>query len=69
MDTFDYFSRDFVYPVYSDRKFNILKKEFVFGKKLSLGKLLAQASARRYEKYYAHRYPPYKLHFELEVLE
>ena len=66
-DTFDYFSKDFVYPIYSDKKFNIIKKEFIFRRKLGMGSLLSKLSARRYEKYHSHRYPPYKLHFELEI--
>lgn len=66
-DTFDYFSKDFVYPIYSDKKFNIIKKEFIFRRKFGMGSLLSKLSARRYEKYHSHRYPPYKLHFVLEI--
>lgn len=68
-DTFDYFSKDFVYPIYTDKKFNIIKKEFRFTREFGIGSILAKFSARRYEKYYAHRYPPYKLYFELELLK
>ena len=67
--TFDYFLQDFVYPVYTQRKYRMIRKEFIFHRKWGMGQTLSRISARRYEKYYAHRYPPYRLFFELEAIK
>ena len=67
--TFDYFLADFVYPIYTDRKYRMIQKKFLFRRKWGMGQILSKLSARRYEKYYAHRYPPYRLFFELEVVK
>ena len=67
--TFDYFTGDISYPVYSKKKFKMLKKEFIFRKPYALGKWLAKLSTIRYEKYYCHRSPPHGLYFEIEVIK
>jgi SAM-dependent methyltransferase len=69
IDSFDYFTKELKYPIYTKEKFKIIKKEFKFRRKFGISALLARISPRRYEKYYAHRFPPYGLHFELEVLK
>lgn len=68
-DSFDYFLEDFGYPKYTDRTYHMIKKEFIFNRKLGIGNLLARLSPRRYEKYYAHRYPPYNMYFELQTVK
>ncbi|MBI4430835.1 MAG: class I SAM-dependent methyltransferase [Candidatus Omnitrophica bacterium] len=68
-DSFDYFLEDFGYPRYTDRKYRMIRKEFIFNRKFGIGNLLAKISPRRYEKYYCHRYPPYNMYFELEVVK
>lgn len=67
--TFDYFLEDFTYPIYTDRKYRMIRKEFIFSRKWGLGRILSTLSTRRYEKYYARRFPPYRLFFELEVIK
>ncbi|MBI2871436.1 MAG: methyltransferase domain-containing protein, partial [Candidatus Omnitrophica bacterium] len=67
--TFDYFLEDFLYPVYTHRKYRMIERHFIFHRKWGMGSLLARISPRRYEKYYAHRYPPYRLSFELEAVK
>lgn len=69
IDSFDYFTEELKYPVYTKEKFKILKKEFKFGRKFGISTILAKLSPRRYEKYYSHRFPPYGLYFELEVVK
>ena len=69
IDTFDYFTKELQYPVYTKEKFRVIKKEFRFTRKSGLGAILARFSPRRYEKYYSRRFPPYGLYFELEVLK
>lgn len=68
-DSFDYFDMDFQNPRYTELKFKLLKKEFVFKRKWGIASILAGFSKRRYEIYYSHRYPPYKLHFEISVIK
>ena len=68
-DSFDYFLESFNYPRYTDRKYRMIKKEFIFSRKFGIGSWLAKMSPRRYEKYYCHRYPPYNMYFELEVVK
>lgn len=67
--TFDYFTGDIDYPIYTNKKFKMIKKKFIFRKPYSIGKYLAKLSARRYEKYYCHRFPPCGLYFEIEVIK
>lgn len=67
--TFDYFLEDFTYPIYTDRKYRMTRKELLFRRKWGLGRILYSLSARRYEKYHAYRYPPYRMFFELEVVK
>lgn len=67
--TFDYFTGDVDYPIYSQKKFKMITKQFIFRKKVCLGKLLVTFSPRRYEKYYCHYDPPHGLYFELEVIK
>lgn len=67
--TFDYFLEDFTYPVYTSRKYRMIRKKFIFRRKWGMGQILSKLSPRRYEKYYAQRYPPYRLFFELEVVK
>lgn len=67
--TFDYFLEDFTYPIYTDRKYRMIQRRFIFTRKWGLGSILSSLSPRRYEKYYAHRSPPYELFFELEVVK
>jgi len=67
--TFDYFTEDFVYPIYTPRKYRMVRKELLFSRKWGMGNLLYRISARRYEKYHAHRYPPYRMFLELEVVK
>ncbi|MBL7129859.1 MAG: class I SAM-dependent methyltransferase [Candidatus Omnitrophica bacterium] len=69
IDSFDYFTRELKYPVYTKEKFKIIKKDFIFRRKFGISAILAKISPRRYEKYYSHRFPPYGLYFELEVLK
>ncbi len=69
IDTFDYFDENFQNPRYTDKKFKLTKKEFVFKRKWGLAAILAKFSVRRYEIYHSHRYPPYKLQFELMVVK
>jgi len=69
IDTFDYFSKDFRYPIYTNKKYKILKKEFIFNRNWGIGAILARISARRYERYYCHRFPPYNMYFELEIIK
>ncbi len=69
IDSFDYFTQELKYPVYTKEKFKIIKKEFKFRRKFGISAILAKVSSRRYEKYYSHRFPPYGLYFELEVLK
>jgi ubiquinone/menaquinone biosynthesis C-methylase UbiE len=69
IDTFDYFTDDFEYPIYTDKKYRMIKKEFIFTRKWGLGAMLARVSPRRYEKYHCHRSPPYNMYFELEVIK
>jgi SAM-dependent methyltransferase len=68
-DSFDYFLEKFQYPIYTDFKFKMLKKEFRFRHKWGISAFLARLDPWRYEKYYAHRFPPYGLYFELEVVK
>jgi SAM-dependent methyltransferase len=67
--TFDYFTGEIDYPIYSQKKFRMVEKRFIFRKKYSIGGFLAMLSSRRYEKYYCHHYPPHGLYFELEVIK
>lgn len=67
--TFDYFTGDIDYPVYTNLKFRMIKRELLFRKKYCIGKCLARFSTRRYEKYYAHRWPPSGMYFEMIVLK
>lgn len=67
--SFDFFLEDFGYPQYSDRKYRMIEKRFIFNRKFGIGNILARLSPRRYEKYYAHRFPPYNMYFELEVVK
>lgn len=69
IDSFDYFTKELRYPVYTEEKFKIIKKEFRFSRNFGISAILAKISRRRYEKYYSHRLPPYGLYFELEVLK
>lgn len=69
IDTFDYFTEDFKYPIYSDKTYRMLKKEFIFNRKWGIGAILAGISARRYERYYCHRFPPYNMYFEMQVIK
>jgi len=69
IDTFDYFTEDFQYPVYTDKKYKMLKRELLFKRKFGMGAMLARFSQRRYEKYYSHRFPPYTMDFELQVIK
>jgi hypothetical protein len=47
----------------------MVQKRFIFNRKWGMGSMLSSLSARRYERYHAHRYPPYELFFELEVVK
>ncbi len=69
IDTFDYLTIDFNYPIFSDKKYKMLRKEFIFNKRWWIGAILAKISPRRYEKCYSHRFPPYNMYFELEVIK
>lgn len=69
LGTFDYFTGEVLYPRYSKLKFKMLKKELRFRKKYCTGKIYAFFSARRYEKYYCHRCPPYSIYFEIEIVK
>jgi len=69
IDTFDYFTEDFRYPIYTDKKYRMLKKEFIFNRKWGIGAILARLSPRRYERYYCHRFPPYNMYFEMQVIK
>ena len=69
LGTFDYFTGDISYPKYSDRQFRMITKGFTFPHALALGKLLASWSTARYEKYYAHRWPPHQMFFVLEAVK
>ena len=69
LGTFDYFTGDISHPKYSDRQFRMAAKGLTFPHALSLGKLLASWSTARYEKYYAHRWPPHQMFFVLEVVK
>lgn len=65
--TFDYFTGDVDYPIYSDKKYEYVEKKLIFRKKLSIGRMLAAISARRYEKYYCHLFPPHGMYFKLRI--
>ena len=69
IDTFDYFTEDFKYPIYSDKKYKMIKKEFIFNRSWGLGAILARISPRRYERYHCHRFPPYNMYFEMQVIK
>jgi len=69
IDTFDYFTEGFEYPIYTNKKYRMIKKEFIFTRKCGFGAILARISPRRYEKYHCHRFPPYNMYFELEVIK
>lgn len=69
IDTFDYFTEGFNYPIYTDKKFRMLKKEFIFNRKWGISAILAKTSRRRYEKFYCHRFPPNNMYFELEIIK
>ena len=68
-DTFDYFTVDFDYPIYTQRKYKIIERELIFKRRWGMGYLLSRLSVRRYEKYHSHRYPPYGMNFELEIVK
>ena len=67
--TFDYFTEGFVNPVYTDKKYRIIQRKFLFRRKWGIGSILSKLSPRRYEIYHAHRFPPYRLFFELEAVK
>ena len=67
--TFDYFTGDRAYPRYVSCRFRMAEKRLIFDKHEWIGKLLARMSARYYEKYYSHRFPPRGMYFELEVVK
>lgn len=69
LGTFDYFTGDIAYPRYSERRFAMRRREFIFRKPYALGRIIARVSERWYEKHYAHRSPPHGLYFELEVVK
>lgn len=57
--------------LYADFSFRVLHKELIFGKGFGgrLGRLLANISVRRYEKYHCHHYPSNGLYFQLQVIK
>ncbi len=65
--TFDYFTGGVDYPVYSDKKFQMVEQKLIFRKKISIGRFLSYLSARRYEKYYAHHWPPHGMYFKIRI--
>ncbi|MBI4971062.1 MAG: methyltransferase domain-containing protein [Candidatus Omnitrophica bacterium] len=67
--TFDYFTEGFDNPVYTDRKYRMIRKELMFRRKWGMGQLLYKLSPRRYEKYHAYRFPPYRQFFELQAIK
>ena len=69
LGTFDYFTGDISYPKYSDRQFRMVAKGLTFPHALSIGAVLARWSTARYEKYYAHRWPPHQMFFVLEAVK
>lgn len=69
-ESFDFFCKDIKPNIYTDITFLLCKRRLVFGKEwFNIAKLLSKISMRRYEKYYARRYPAHELYFELETLK
>lgn len=66
LGTFDYFTGDISYPKYTDKRFRMEAKGLTFPHACSIGRILARLSTSRYEKYYAHRWPPHQMFFVLE---
>ena len=69
LGSFDYFTGDRTYPRYSPCRFRMANKQFLFDRHELLGKLLARLNPRRYEKQFAHLFPPRGLLFEIDVLK
>ena len=69
LGTFDYFTGGISHPKYSDKQFRMVTKGLTFPYQLSIGAVLARWSTARYEKYYAHRWPPHQMFFALEVVK
>ncbi|MBU1863271.1 MAG: class I SAM-dependent methyltransferase [Candidatus Omnitrophica bacterium] len=65
--TFDYFTGGVLYPIYTDRKFEMIERKLMFRKKFSIGKLLSSLSERRWEKYYSHHWPAHGMYFKIRI--
>ena len=70
-DSFDYFVKDKKPVEYTPINFEYMEKELIFSNGLNgkLGKLLYKLSPRRYEKYYAWKYPCYEISVVLRAIK
>ncbi len=67
--TFDYFTGDRAYPRYLSCQFRMAEKRLVFDKHELTGQLIARLNVRRYERSFAHLFPPRCMYFEIEVVK
>lgn len=69
LGTFDYFTGDISYPRYTEQRYRMVAKGLTFPRALSIGRLLVAWSTSRYEKYYAHRWPPHQMFFVMDAVK
>lgn len=69
--TFDYFVKGEKPVAYTPVEFKYMEKRLIFSKGLRgfIGQLIYKISARRYEKYYAWKYPCYEVYVKLKAVK
>ncbi len=68
-DTFDYFSGNSLYPVYTKCRFFIRAKKYVFINRWDVGNIISKIAPKFYESHFVWLFPPYSMYFELEVVK